>query len=289
MWFYICNFKCNLQLFHYQKIDGNGEISSSPVSSQSQPPMMVSSSGTSGTVMTGSPMSSSNAGVVAAVVIVVLLIITAVVGIIVFMILYFYNKRRNEHYVRTKQFEKMGDSNNSTNEHEELEVTASNTEDHKASNKENINLMPNVYPATCKEKDPTPNDEDSKIGNENRAFGCDNIDDFPPPKPPHQRTQGTSDAIDEEIPPPVPKISKELKDHSNEEIPLKYDSTPTPGNYCYHPHTEQTYIILIIIIFSLYFNDLAKQSVNTNLSIDGNEKTHGECHVPEEDQLKTHS
>ena len=113
---------------------------------------------------------------------------------------------------------------------------------------------------------------------------------MPPPKLPRQRTQGTSNAIHEEIPPPVPKKSEELKkDLSNDEIPLKYDSTLTQGNYCYHPHTEQTYIILIIIDFSLFFNDLAKQSVNTNLSIDGNEETNGECHVPEEDQLKMHS
>ena len=57
---------------------------------------------------------------------------------------------------------------------------------------------------------------------------------LPPQKPPRQRTQkGTCDAIHEEIPPLIPEKSGELnKDLSNEEIPLKHDSTPTQGAYC---------------------------------------------------------
>ena len=181
--------------------------------------MMVSSSGTNGTVMTGSPMSSLNAGVVAAMVIVVLLFITGVVCNIVFMTLYVYKKGRNENYVRTKQFEKVGDSNNSTNAHEELEVTACNTEDHKASNKENINLMPNVHPATCEEKDPTPNDKYSIKGNENHAFEYDDIDHFPS-QPKHDNMK--SDKIDNKVPPP------DSKEYSTTNIRQRGNTLPQP-------------------------------------------------------------
>ena len=138
--------------------------------------MMVSSSGTSVTVMTGSPVSSSNAGVVAAVIIVVLLVIitTVVVCTIVFLVL--YKRGKNMYPIRTDQFEKMGESYNATIQHEELEVTAPNAEDHKPSNKENQNLMPNIYSAAYEDMESAPNEKHSKKINVKCSSEYEDID-----------------------------------------------------------------------------------------------------------------